>query len=62
MNVFRFFALLLCALTLSLVACEPDTPQPEPEQPTLSFEANISSVGKTTMQFSVIPTDLEAEY
>ena len=62
MNVFRFFALLLSALTLSLVACEPDTPQPEPEQPTLSFEANISSVGKTTMQFSVIPTDLEAEY
>ena len=64
MKVFRFLALLLCTLTLSLVACEPDTPQvePEPEQSGLSFEASVSSVGKTSMQFCIIPSDLEAEY
>ena len=68
MKAFRFLAVALCALSLTLLACEPEQPTPEqptpeqPETPALSFEATISSVGKTTMEFSVTPSDLEAEY
>ena len=65
MNRFKLFALLLSALTLSLAACqknEEPKPAPEPEQQELSFETTISGVSKTSVDVTVTPSDLEAEY
>ena len=51
---------------MSLAACE-KTPEPDPvpgpEQPEgLTFEVEIENVTKSTMTFSITPSDLEAEY
>ena len=63
MNRFKLFALLLSALTLSLAACQKnEEPKPAPEQQELSFETTISGVSKTSVDVTVIPSDLEAEY
>ena len=58
--------MLMAAFTMSLAACEktqePD-PVPGPEQPEgLTFEVEIENVTKSTMTFSITPSDLEAEY
>ncbi len=59
--------MLMAAFTMSLVACEkqvtPDVPV-DPEEPVagLTFEVTVDEVTKTTMTFSVTPSDLEAEY
>lgn len=65
MKRFKLFALIFSALTLSLVSCqknEEPKPVPEPEQQGLKFETTISGVSKTSVDVTVTPSDLEAEY
>ena len=55
--------MLMTAAMLSFVACEEPTPTPPVDEPTeTSFDVTIDNVTKTSMTFTVIPEDLEAEY
>ena len=58
--------MLMAAFTISFAACE-KSPEPQPEpgpvQPEgLTFEIEIENVTKSSMTFSITPSDLEAEY
>lgn len=59
--------MLLTAVTLSFAACtEPTpepTPEPEPPQPEgLTFEVELGEVTYSSVDYTVTPSDLEAEY
>lgn len=65
MRVYRALSLLLVALTAIAIGCTPEnvpTPPPTPEEPKPAFEAEITKVGRTTMEFSVTPLDPDADY
>ena len=55
---------LLLALPLVFAACEP-TPDPVPDNPTpegLTFEVEVGEVTHSVVNFTITPSDLEAEY
>ncbi|MBO7197910.1 MAG: hypothetical protein J6V28_03850 [Tidjanibacter sp.] len=64
-----FSTLMLAAAALFAVSCdkpEPD-PEPKPEPPTpepveLTFEVSIDEVTKSSVVYSVVPSDKEATY
>ena len=63
MKNFNWLMMLMTAAMLSFVACEEPTPTPPVDEPTeTSFDVTIDNVTKTSMTFTVIPEDLEAEY
>lgn len=68
MKKFSWLMMLMAFVTLSLTGCkETPTPEPGPEPvpptpETLTFEVEISEVTRSTMTFSVTPSDLEADY
>lgn len=66
----RLFLLLIVALVAACQA-EPDVVEPNkpnnpedvtPEEPALSFEAEVTAVTRTTMTFTVTPSIAEADY
>ena len=67
MKRFNWLMMLLTAVTLSFAACtEPTpepTPEPEPPQPEgLTFEVELGEVTYSSVDYTVTPSDLEAEY
>ena len=67
MKKFNWLMMLIAAFTMSLVACEtpvePEPPTPDDPQPEqLTFDVVIENITKSTMTFSITPSDPEAEY
>ena len=67
MKRLNWLMMLLTAVTLSFAACtEPTpepTPEPEPPQPEgLTFEVELGEVTYSSVDYTVTPSDLEAEY
>ena len=68
MKKLNWLMMLMTALTLSFAACtEPaPEPKPEPEPPVdeteLTFEAVVNDTTRSSVFFSVTPSDLEADY
>lgn len=67
MKKFNWLMMLLTAVTLSFAACTEPTPEqkpePEPPQPEgLTFEVELGEVTYSSVDYTVTPSDLEAEY
>ena len=67
MKRFNWLMMLLTAVTLSFAACTEPTPEqkpePEPPQPEgLTFEVELGEVTYSSVDYTVTPSDLEAEY
>lgn len=64
MRDFKWLFIFLSWCIVAATACNnEDTPLPPDDTPTAqSFELEVVAVTKTTMEFSVVPADVEAEY
>lgn len=67
MKKLNWLMMLMTALTLSFAACtEPQTEEPKPTPPVdeteLTFEAVVNDTTRSSVFFSVTPSDLEADY
>ena len=67
MKKFNWLMMLLTAATLSFAACTEPTPEQKPEpvppQPEgLTFEVELGEVTYSSVDYTVTPSDLEAEY
>ncbi|MBO5830037.1 MAG: hypothetical protein J6R01_00325 [Alistipes sp.] len=62
MKKFNWLFMLMTALAVSFVSCEPVT-TPTPEDPQgLTFEVAVGEVTSSSVAYTVTPSDLEAEY
>ncbi len=62
MKKFNWLFMLMTALAVSFVSCEP-VPTPTPEDPQgLTFEVAVGEVTSSSVAYTVTPSDLEAEY
>jgi hypothetical protein len=65
MKKFNWLMMLVMACVLSFTACKEPAPEPGPQQPTpegLTFDVQVGEVTSSSIDFVVIPSDLEAEY
>ena len=66
MKKFNWLMMLMTTAMLSFVACtEPTpepTPEPEPKPEGLTFEVELGEVTYSSVDYTVTPSDLEAEY
>jgi len=68
MKKFNWLMMLMAAAALSFVACEDpqNDPKPKPEpgdEPTaLTFEVEVGEVTHSTVNYTITPSDVEAEY
>ncbi|MBO5717850.1 MAG: hypothetical protein J6R50_06960 [Alistipes sp.] len=64
MKKFNWLMMLVAMVAMAFTACENPTPEPEPE-PTpegLTFKVELGEITYSSVEYTVTPSDLEAEY